>query len=153
MRGFILLAALVVLVGTALIVIGDTGDAIPLVIVALLWVAYFGWAFYAAPIRRYRRSRRALEQTYRFDDAGVTTTFATGMSQLKWEHFVDVLPMRQFYLLRHRDRRLVNIVLRRALAASGDVERFERLIASKLPLKGSGQEAAGRGRTPSSSKP
>lgn len=153
-RVFFGLAGVGAAVSIALLLGGDVADAAPGILLTLLWVAYFSWCLYLGPIRRYRRQKTAHEeQVYRFDEDGVGIDFATGHSQVRWEHFSAIVETRTFYVLRQQASSVFSVIPRRAFATQADEGRFLELVARKLGQKEVGQGAGGRGKTPSSSKP
>jgi hypothetical protein len=153
-RAFVLSTVMAAGAGLLLLILGEDLPGFVFLGVAVVWTLFGGWAVAIAPLRRFRHQPEMhAPQRYCFSEDEVSLTFVSGASQIKWQYFVDLLETSGAYLLRHRTRRIANIILKRGFRSVEEERRFRELASSKLKWLG-GRHGAGEGRsTPSSSKP
>lgn len=131
--------ALVVTIGAA--VVGDWPLAAGAGVVAVGYAALLTWMLVIRPDQTFKQQPDLRgEQTYCFSDDDVSWIFVSGASHVKWTYFVEVLETKELFVLRHPLRRVASLVPKRAFTNSDAEARFRQLVA-------------GRGKTPSSSKP
>ena len=73
-----------------------------------------------------RRADLKGDQTYCFSESGVSMTFVSGDSRVKWSYFVGLLETKDLYLLRHPIRQIGSIIPKRAFADPAAETEFRR---------------------------
>jgi len=142
--------------GLGLTLTGAGASGITLLGVAVVWSLMLGWMFVVRPGRQYQRQEQlARDQSFCFGNDEVSWTFIDGASKARWSYFDDVMETPAVYVLRHQRKRLGQLVPKRAFRTSDDETRFRAMAQHRLKVKffSRTSQPAGRGSTPSSSKP
>jgi hypothetical protein len=72
--------------------------------------------------------------TWNLGEDGITLTTADSETKLEWEVFHDYVETRDaFLLIRARNKRIFQLIPKRALGGAEQVGQFERLLAKKFP--------------------
>jgi len=111
------------------------GALLPYTILAIVGLLVFAvYAFMLAfllgirPAQSFRRRTDLRgDQTYCFSESGLSMTFASGESRVKWSYFIGLLETKELYVLRHPVGQMGSIIPRRAFQDTDAETRFRRL--------------------------
>jgi len=126
---------LIVLVAIVAAIAGLTGAlihytilAITCLLVVVIYALLLAFILVIRPGQAFRRRADLMgDQTYCFSESGLSMTFASGESRVKWSYFIGLLETKELYVLRHPVGQMGSIIPRRAFQDPDAETRFRRL--------------------------